>query len=59
MPTITSISPAAHADQISRFSLRFWLPVILATRTPSGPRVADTLRSCCWARMSVGAMKAT
>jgi hypothetical protein len=59
VPTTRSISPAARAAFISRFSFAVSDPVSFSTRQPKGSKKARSVVRCCSARISVGAMKAT
>ena len=51
--------PSATAAAASRRALAVRLPVIQAMFTPSGCNHAASLRKCCSARISVGAISAT
>ena len=58
VPTISVASPEAAASSIFCRALPLTLPVIHATRMPSGSSQPISLRKCCSARISVGAISA-
>ena len=51
-------SPLAIMARASRRSLAFWLPVSHAVLIPSGSSQVMSLRKCCSAKISVGAISA-
>ena len=59
VPTTSCTLPSATAAAASRRALAVRLPVIQAMFTPSGCNHAASLRKCCSARISVGAINAT
>ena len=59
VPTTSCTLPSATAAAASRRALAVRLPVIQAMFTPSGCNHAASLRKCCSARISVGAISAT
>ena len=62
VPTTNAASPLAMSASISVRSFFFWLPVSHATRLPNGVSSGSSqpisLRKCCSAKISVGAMSA-
>ena len=62
VPTTNAASPLAMSASISVRSFFFWLPVSHATRLPNGVNSGSnqpmSLRKCCSAKISVGAMSA-
>ena len=62
VPTTNAASPLAMSASISVRSFFFWLPVSHATRLPNGVSSGSSqpisLRKCCSANISVGAMRA-
>ena len=58
VPITRPASPLLMSASISRRSLVFWLPVSQAVLTPSGSSQPMSLRKCCSANISVGAIKA-
>ncbi|CFN70475.1 Uncharacterised protein [Bordetella pertussis] len=59
MPTTSCTLPSATAAAASRRALALRLPLSQATATPSGSSQPTSLRKCCSARISVGAINAT
>ena len=58
VPTTSAASPEATRASISRRPLPLRLPVSQATPMPSGSSQPTSLRKCCSARISVGAISA-
>ena len=58
VPTTSAASPLSIMAKASRRSLAFWVPVSQAVVTPSGSSQLSSLRKCCSAKISVGAMSA-
>ena len=58
VPTTSCASPLAMLANASRRSLAFWLPMSQTVRIPKGSSQPSSLRKCCCAKISVGAMSA-
>ena len=58
VPITKPASPLAISASMARRSLVFWLPVSQAVLTPRGSSQAMSLRKCCSASISVGAINA-
>ena len=58
VPTTNLASPLSIKASMARRSLVFWVPVSHAVVMPKGSNQPKSLRKCCSAKISVGAIKA-